>query len=100
MNRQVLTSDAQREVSRVREMVLGPAKPFASNSKACPKCNNDTAPDGSDVWAVRFCPGKIATLSPQIEQPCQLAGEHLHRLCQSCGYEFRTECADVPVSIT
>lgn len=94
VNRQVVIADARVAVQRAREMVLGPVRPHSTYEKACPKCGHDCAPDGGPPWLEQFCPGRIMLLPEQVEQPCQEPGEHLHRQCATCKYEFRVLCAD------
>ncbi len=46
--------------------------------RACPKCNNTQA-------SSRFCPGKGFK---RHVPGCNLDGEHIHRVCARCGYEW------------
>ena len=92
-NRQVAVSDARVTVAKHRERIIGPVLEFTAHAEACPKCGAKPDRDGG-LWDDQFCPGKVATLDPMIEQPCAEFGEHLHTSCKGCGWLFRRKCGD------
>lgn len=92
-NRQNVVSDAQDTVAEHRERIMGPVLAFDAHLEQCPKCLAKPDRDGG-LWDDQLCPGKVATLDPQIIQPCQEFGEHLHTSCKGCGFLFRRHCAD------
>lgn len=92
-NRQNVVSDAQETLAEHRERLMGPVLEHEAHSEKCPKCGAGADRDGG-LWDNQFCPGKVATLDPQIQQPCQEFGEHLHTSCKGCGWLFRRRCGD------
>ncbi len=57
--------------------------------KLCPKCGNSTS-----SASAKYCPGKgLITHIPG----CEVDGEHLHRKCAKCGYEWLAQPLDYGV---
>ena len=50
----------------------------------CIKCGCDNA-------SIKYCEGKT---SLKHVPGCEVDGEHLHRVCAMCGYEWLEYCAD------
>ncbi len=89
-NRQNIISDARETVAEHRERIMGPVLENGTHAAECPKCGDVK----SDLWSHQFCPGKVATLPPEVQQPCGEFGEHLHTTCTTCGWTFRQKCRD------
>lgn len=86
-NRQVVVAEAQDMLGAHRDNLLGRVLEFDAHKGACPKCNH------AEIGAA-WCPGKIHTLPVEVRQTCQADGEHLHRQCKGCGFEWRERCMD------
>ena len=92
-NRQNIISDARETVAEHRERIMGPVVEHGKFGESCPKCGANRSREGG-LWSDQFCPGKVATLPEEVEQPCGAFGEHLHTSCLGCGWTFRQACAD------
>jgi len=92
-NRQNVISDARETVAEHRERIMGPVLKHGAHEEGCPKCGASCEREGG-LWSDQFCPGKVATLPEQVEQPCGEFGEHLHSTCLGCGWTFRQKCRD------
>lgn len=92
-NRQNVISDARETVAEHRERIMGPVVEHGKFGESCPKCGANRSREGG-LWSDQFCPGKVATLPEEVEQPCGAFGEHLHTSCLGCGWTFRQACAD------
>ena len=84
-NRQVVMSEARDMIALHRENLLGPVLEYDAHKGSCPKC------EFHELLA-SWCPGRIHTLPIDVSQPCKAEGEHLHRACARCGYEWRERC--------
>lgn len=58
--------------------------PFNLHS-LCPKCNHK-------VIRSKFCPGNSWITT---SKRCEIKDEHLHRVCDECGFWWIELCADV-----
>lgn len=88
-NRQLVTADARATLSAHSERLLGELLEFGAHPE-CPACGAVVADaQGQPMRQAKWCPGFLATLPPEVEQPCKLPGHHLHVVCQ-CGYKWRT----------
>ncbi len=62
-----------------------PLKPFDENA-ACPKCGAQ-ADEISTTYAEGAC-------IPENGYGCGQQGEHIHRTCDRCGYDWAEACLD------
>ena len=77
MGRESRQSDAAEQAQF--ERLVGAVRDHGKHDDACPKCS---AP--GMARAKRWCTGRNL-LDPKPDG-CKLVGEHLHVLCQACGY--------------
>lgn len=89
-NRQLTIADARETLTAHKERLLGELLEFGANEE-CPACGREArAITGEPQRGESWCPGWIATLPAEVEQPCRLSGHHLHVKC-ACGYSWRTQ---------
>jgi hypothetical protein len=98
---ELLSSDAAKE--HIDSLALWVAKCEAAElARRAIACDAGELPDfsaryicrkcGSENSGARYCPGSMSMHEARPGN-CLLAGEHMHRTCQTCGYESLCTCS-------